>query len=581
LQNSCKFLLVLVLFISISLSTALPSTSTDRVQPLYQALTIHENNSQSVHEVVCGTLKQYEFLVCTANDLPLKVPSKTSIAIPDSGLDITSDNTMTNLTSANRSSEPSNVGSNLPSIESKPDSSTVESTRLILNDAIQDIKNDDNEKALLYLDLVKRQIMAMTRDNATTLSSSVTVLTEDAIERLQNGDSDAALLYLDLINKQMPRQISDNQTRLSTNTTAIDAVSLNHTAKSTNQSAGTSIEPKSSANNTIKDSTDKKTTPVQELPIVHTYNLTNGNMTFPIKYTINNATVNNITLNREQASMIMNLSTTDNGILNIDLPRAIIDSKDDKNLDEDYLVLTDGLLADYIQDSSNNQFRKISIDFENGVEEIEIQGTETFGVKPIVKPTVIPPPPIPQELMLTPEEISNEISSQINMSSLETYSNYACGIDMQYPSDWTELEPTEEDRDGGAVVYFTPDGNADLSLRMIDVPSTRTLRGLTIQTIDNLEQIEPDFTLLESNSTYVGTHPSHQIIYTSTSETDTELYKSLVIWTIEDDRAYYFRFDSNDISTFESYLPYVYNVINSTQISTPGEDISDDYTITC
>jgi hypothetical protein len=312
-------------------------------------------------------------------------------------------------------------------------------------------------------------------------------------------------------------------------------------------------------------------------------------MTFPIKYTVNNATVNNITLNRDQANMIVNLSTADNGILNIDLPRAVIDSRDDKNLDQDFFVFADGLHVEHIQDSSNNQSRNISIDFENGVEEIEIQGTETFGVKPVVKPPITPPPPIPiQESTIPPTEVSeNKASNQITSGLFESYSNYACGVNVEYPTTWTKIEATEDESDKGTIVWFTPSPPYDyayLSISMMDVPSKRTLRGLTIQTIDNLEQIEPDFTLINSNSTNIGSHEAHQIIYTSTLESadgQKEVYKSLVAWTIEDDRAYQFTFDSSNISTFAKYLPDAYSIINSTQITTPGEDISDDYTVTC
>jgi hypothetical protein len=186
---------------------------------------------------------------------------------------------------------------------------------------------------------------------------------------------------------------------------------------------------------------------------------------------------------------------------------------------------------------------------------------------------------------ILPEETSNKTNNQISTASFVTYSNYACGVEMQYPSYWTKINASEEERDGGTIVYFSPPGGlAYLSLGMTDVPSTRTLRGPTIQTIDNFEQIESNFTLMESNSTYIGNHPAHQIIYTSTLETDTgqtELYRSFVTWTIEDDRAYKFRFDSNNFSTFDNYLPDAIDIINSTQITTPGEDISEDYTVIC
>ncbi len=184
------------------------------------------------------------------------------------------------------------------------------------------------------------------------------------------------------------------------------------------------------------------------------------------------------------------------------------------------------------------------------MEEIEVQGTEIFGVKPVSKPSITP-------------QVNNSNNTSFQSSGIEpifrdtfrTYSNYACGIDVRYPADWKEIEASKDERsDSGTIVtFFVPEGTpqdfAFLSISMADLLSTKTLRGITIKTIDTLEEIEPKFNLTELKPARIADLPAHQIIYTSGSEDErNKLYKSLVMWTIEDDRVYRFRFDSNNFS---------------------------------
>jgi hypothetical protein len=524
--------------------------------------------SHSVHGMICRTLEQYGFLVCTANDLPPEYTlDSKSISIPGS-------NKTLGLTS-NKSSNTVNVSSTT-SASLKPSNNTVESTKLLLDDAIGDIQNGDNEKAILYLNLVNEQLMITNADNTTALPNSITVLVNDAIERLQNGDSNEALLYLNLVNKQLPSESSDKQTGFvpdikSSNLTTTDS-NENQTRKKMAEAPGKDIVPL----NLTSGSGEQDT-----------FIIKSGKITYPIKYAINNGTVNNVTLSRDQASMIINLSTTDIGMLGIELPRDIMDSKGSyNNTDEDYFVFADGLLTGSEETSNNNQSRTLLIDFENGVEEIEVLGTEILGVKPATKPLVIP-----QEVY-----DRNETNYQTAANALVTYSNYDCGIEIQYPSDWNEVEASEDERsDSGDIVTFyvpqeisnsssTPQDFAYLSIIMNDLISTKTLRGITIKNIDALEEIEPKFNLTESKPTLIGNLPAHQIIYTSGSDLEdqqNEIYKSLVMWTIDNAKSYLFRFSSSNTSTFDQYLPAVYSIINSTQITTPGEELTDDYTVSC
>jgi hypothetical protein len=72
-----------------------------------------------------------------------------------------------------------------------------------------------------------------------------------------------------------------------------------------------------------------------------------------------------------------------NGTVIINLPRTLIDSKTQGNVDEEYTVFSDGQITQIEEVASNNQLRVLAIDFENGVEEIEIQGTKILGMDTI------------------------------------------------------------------------------------------------------------------------------------------------------------------------------------------------------
>ena len=85
--------------------------------------------------------------------------------------------------------------------------------------------------------------------------------------------------------------------------------------------------------------------------------------------------MDNITAMQQNSTLIVDLATNDDGALTIRLPRNITDSKSPQNEDEDYIVLVDGIQTDTEEVISNNQTRTLSIDFERGVEQIEISGT--------------------------------------------------------------------------------------------------------------------------------------------------------------------------------------------------------------
>jgi hypothetical protein len=96
---------------------------------------------------------------------------------------------------------------------------------------------------------------------------------------------------------------------------------------------------------------------------------------YPIAYNISGGKLSNMTAMKENSTLAIELVTNDDGTLILEVPRNIMDSKSPQNKDEDYVVFADGVQIGADQITTNNQVRTLSIDFDNGVEEIEIAGT--------------------------------------------------------------------------------------------------------------------------------------------------------------------------------------------------------------
>jgi hypothetical protein len=179
-----------------------------------------------------------------------------------------------------------------------------------------------------------------------------------------------------------------------------------------------------------------------------------------------------------------------------------------------------------------------------------------------------------------------------------TYDNYACGISIKYPSDWqkTELSDTYRQKsDTTDIVYFSPpssgasitnsssDAFVYVQISVEDLFGTKTLKGYTIRNMHAFEGL-PKYNLLSSNSTYMGDYPAFQITFNSGSDLKSKqnaLYKSLAVWTVQNNKAYQIRYDISDPTKFDNYLPAVKKMIESVKLPIPGAYLSEDYSIRC
>jgi predicted secreted protein with PEFG-CTERM motif len=90
-----------------------------------------------------------------------------------------------------------------------------------------------------------------------------------------------------------------------------------------------------------------------------------------VPYSISGGTVTGAKINKATTSMIININTSGDGILTLELPRKVIDTKSST---DPLFVLVDGEEADS-EESVTSTTRTVTIAFPNGAEEIEIIGT--------------------------------------------------------------------------------------------------------------------------------------------------------------------------------------------------------------
>lgn len=99
-----------------------------------------------------------------------------------------------------------------------------------------------------------------------------------------------------------------------------------------------------------------------------------GGQSYPVDYSLTGATVNDMSLDSNQTSLVISLQTTSDGNMTITLPRTLIDAKNGAN-DDKFFVLVDGTDTDF-QESKTSTDRTLTMPFSDGSEKIEIIGTQ-------------------------------------------------------------------------------------------------------------------------------------------------------------------------------------------------------------
>ena len=99
-----------------------------------------------------------------------------------------------------------------------------------------------------------------------------------------------------------------------------------------------------------------------------------GIETYCIPYSVIGATVEGGTLDMDSKSLIVRINADSDGEITLDIPRSVLDSKSG-NTDSRFFVLVNDEEEDIYGESKTDETRSVTIQFESGVDKIEIIGT--------------------------------------------------------------------------------------------------------------------------------------------------------------------------------------------------------------
>ena len=109
-----------------------------------------------------------------------------------------------------------------------------------------------------------------------------------------------------------------------------------------------------------------------------TSNVNIGGKTYIIAYQItgNGNKITNITAEKDNTTLLLNIVSQSDGKLTVELPRNLIDSKKQGNQDDSYAIFEDGQYSSPVEIKNNVQARTLAIDFDKGTGQIEIAGSK-------------------------------------------------------------------------------------------------------------------------------------------------------------------------------------------------------------
>ena len=109
--------------------------------------------------------------------------------------------------------------------------------------------------------------------------------------------------------------------------------------------------------------------------------------TFDVEYTIKGASIKDIAVDSNNFALVVQIESTDEGIITLNLPREFIGAEKQDGKDETFIILIDGIEVEYQETVVHSESRIITINFEQGDSQIQIIGTYAipeFGTITIV-----------------------------------------------------------------------------------------------------------------------------------------------------------------------------------------------------
>ena len=102
----------------------------------------------------------------------------------------------------------------------------------------------------------------------------------------------------------------------------------------------------------------------------------NSQQIFSVNYTITGGSVKDMTIDSQSISLIVSVNSTDDGTITLHMPRTLIDAKTSSGQDDSFIILIDGAEVKPQSESSDSNYRILTIKFLQGDQDIEIIGTQ-------------------------------------------------------------------------------------------------------------------------------------------------------------------------------------------------------------
>ncbi|MGI0065222.1 MAG: hypothetical protein ACREA5_05060 [Nitrosotalea sp.] len=116
-------------------------------------------------------------------------------------------------------------------------------------------------------------------------------------------------------------------------------------------------------------------TDVPSADVFNVKDLSSG-QNFDLNYTITGGQVKSIVIDPHDLALVVQIDTTNSGMLHLQIPRLLLDAKKSSNTDESFLVFVDDYeITSFKETSSDYVYRVLDIPIANGDSKIEIIGT--------------------------------------------------------------------------------------------------------------------------------------------------------------------------------------------------------------
>ena len=96
---------------------------------------------------------------------------------------------------------------------------------------------------------------------------------------------------------------------------------------------------------------------------------------YTVNYSVTGATVNDISINPQDTSLLVTITSSNDGNLTMTMPRSLIDAKATSG-DDQFFVLVDGADSDFSESKTTADSRTITVSIPAGTQEVEVIGTQ-------------------------------------------------------------------------------------------------------------------------------------------------------------------------------------------------------------